>query len=38
LASLFGRYCKNIAEEVYYLYQAVDIRHDRKGEKTPPAA
>ena len=25
-------HCKNIAEEVYYLYQAVDIRHDRKGE------
>jgi phosphate transport system protein len=22
-------HCKNIAEEVYYLYQAVDIRHDR---------
>jgi phosphate transport system protein len=29
-------HCKNIAEEVYYLYQAVDIRHERKGEKTPP--
>src|ERR1700733_337869 len=27
-------HCKNIAEEVHYLYQAVDIRHDR----TPPAA
>ena len=26
-------HCKNIAEEVYYLYQAVDIRHDR----TPPS-
>ena len=25
-------HCKNIAEEVYYLYAAVDIRHDR----TPP--
>jgi phosphate transport system protein len=23
-------HCKNIAEEVYYLYQAVDIRHERK--------
>jgi phosphate transport system protein len=22
-------HCKNIAEEVYYLHQAVDIRHDR---------
>jgi len=22
-------HCKNIAEEVYYLYHAVDIRHDR---------
>jgi phosphate transport system protein len=22
-------HCKNIAEEVYYLYQAIDIRHDR---------
>ena len=22
-------HCKNIAEEVYYLYQGVDIRHDR---------
>ena len=22
-------HCKNIGEEVYYLYQAVDIRHDR---------
>ena len=22
-------YCKSIAEEVYYLYQAVDIRHER---------
>ena len=24
-------HCKNIAEEVYYLYQAVDIRHERAG-------
>ncbi|MCE0484576.1 MAG: phosphate signaling complex protein PhoU [Methylacidiphilales bacterium] len=24
-------HCKNIAEEVYYLYQAVDIRHERVG-------
>jgi len=24
-------HCKNIAEEVYYLYQAVDIRHDRSN-------
>jgi phosphate transport system protein len=23
-------HCKNIAEEVYYLYQAIDIRHERK--------
>jgi len=23
-------HCKNIAEEVYYLYQAVDIRHEKK--------
>lgn len=23
-------HCKNIAEEVYFLYQAKDIRHDRK--------
>src|SRR5277367_5132291 len=30
-------HCKNIAEEVYYLYQAVDIRHERGGTKTPPA-
>jgi phosphate transport system protein len=30
-------HCKNIAEEVYYLYQAVDIRHDREGKSTPPA-
>ena len=29
-------HCKNIAEEVYYLYQAVDIRHDRTNG--PPAA
>jgi phosphate transport system protein len=25
-------HCKNIAEEVYYLYQAVDIRHDRANK------
>jgi phosphate transport system protein len=31
-------HCKNIAEEVYYLYHAVDIRHERSGEKTPPAS
>jgi len=33
-------HCKNIAEEVYYLYQAVDIRHVRGEEKSPlpPAA
>src|SRR5277367_3803892 len=31
-------HCKNIAEEVYYLYQAVDIRHERGGEKGAPAA
>ncbi len=24
-------HCKNIAEEVYYLYQARDIRHERKA-------
>src|SRR5476651_932234 len=24
-------HCKNIAEEVYYLYHAVDIRHERAG-------
>jgi phosphate transport system protein len=29
-------HCKNIAEEVYYLYQAVDIRHDRTNG--PPVA
>ena len=28
-------HCKNIAEEVYYLYQAVDIRHDRAPAPTP---
>jgi phosphate transport system protein len=29
-------HCKNIAEEVYYLYQAVDIRHERaSGESAP---
>ena len=27
-------HCKNIAEEVYYLYQAVDIRHDRTTPQT----
>jgi phosphate transport system protein len=31
-------HCKNIAEEVYYLYAAVDIRHERSAEKPPPAA
>jgi phosphate transport system protein len=25
-------HCKNIAEEVYYLYAAVDIRHDRESK------
>jgi phosphate transport system protein len=30
-------HCKNIAEEVYYLYQAVDIRHER-GLPAPEAA
>jgi phosphate transport system protein len=25
-------HCKNIAEEVYYLYQAVDIRHERAAQ------
>ncbi len=30
-------HCKNIAEEVYYLYQAVDIRHDRTNAPTPEA-
>jgi phosphate transport system protein len=29
-------HCKNIAEEVYYLYQAVDIRHDR--QQSEPAS
>jgi len=24
-------HCKNIGEEVYYLYQAVDIRHEKKA-------
>jgi len=24
-------HCKNIAEEVYYLYQAIDIRHERRN-------
>lgn len=28
-------HCKNIAEEVYYLYQAIDIRHERSAN---PAA
>jgi phosphate transport system protein len=27
-------HCKNIAEEVYYLYQAIDIRHDRSSSET----
>src|SRR5271167_2331194 len=32
-------HCKNIAEEVYYLYAAVDIRHERgNGEKALPPA
>jgi phosphate transport system protein len=31
-------HCKAIAEEVYYLYQAVDIRHERGADKAPPAA
>ncbi|MEI9998002.1 MAG: phosphate signaling complex protein PhoU [Verrucomicrobiota bacterium] len=31
-------HCKNIAEEVYYLYQAVDIRHDRANGEKPPGA
>jgi phosphate transport system protein len=26
-------HCKNIAEEVYYLYQAIDIRHVRGSEE-----
>jgi phosphate transport system protein len=30
-------HCKAIAEEVYYLYQAIDIRHDR-ADKGAPAA
>jgi phosphate transport system protein len=29
-------HCKNIAEEVYYLYQAIDIRHE--GKKGAPSA
>jgi phosphate transport system protein len=29
-------HCKNIAEEVYYLYHAVDIRHDRTS--VPPVS
>ena len=24
-------HCKNIAEEVYYLYHAIDIRHERSS-------
>jgi phosphate transport system protein len=28
-------HCKNIAEEVYYLYQAVDIRHERTLLENP---
>jgi phosphate transport system protein len=31
-------HCKNIAEEVYYLYAAVDIRHERSAEKITPSA
>jgi phosphate transport system protein len=30
-------HCKNIAEEVYYLYQAVDIRHERGAQAKPSA-
>jgi phosphate transport system protein len=30
-------HCKNIAEEVYYLYQAVDIRHDRTNAPSSPS-
>ena len=30
-------HCKNIAEEVYYLYQAVDIRHERSNAPAPDA-
>jgi phosphate transport system protein len=26
-------HCKNIAEEVYYLYQAIDIRHERSSSE-----
>ena len=28
-------HCKNIAEEVYYLYQAIDIRHERAPSPSP---
>ena len=28
-------HCKAIAEEVYYLYQAIDIRHERQADPTP---
>jgi phosphate transport system protein len=34
-------HCKNIAEEVYYLYQAVDIRHERASAESaapPPSS
>jgi phosphate transport system protein len=35
-------HCKNIAEEVYYLYQAVDIRHERTSAESaaspPPSS
>src|ERR1700761_5412202 len=30
--------CKNTAEEVYYLYHPVDIRHDRAANPPPPTA
>ena len=30
-------HCKNIAEEVYYLYQTVDIRHERSNAPAPDA-
>ena len=28
-------HCKAIAEEVYYLYQAIDIRHERQSDSNP---
>ena len=31
-------HCKNIAEEVYYLYHAVDIRHDRTSNPVSDVA